>query len=207
MYGHKYTDEEKAFMKEFVPGHSYAEIQKAFIEKFGWEITIGQVNSYIGNHHLNTGRTGCFEKGHVPSNKGKKMSAAVYEKAKGTMFRKGHTPHNYRPVGSERINRDGYIEVKVKDPKTWKLKHRLVWEAAYGEIPKDSIVIFRDGDKQNIDLDNLIMIKKSVNAVLNHTGMASCAGEVKESAIKLAELKIETSKARKRRKQNGKDRV
>lgn len=205
MYGHKYTDEEKAFMEEFVPGHSYAEIQKAFIERFGWGITIGQVNSYIGNHHLNTGRTGCFEKGHVPSNKGKKMSADVYEKAKDTMFKKGHIPHNYRPVGSERVNRDGYIEVKTKDPKTWKLKHRLVWEAVNGKIPRDSIIIFRDGDKQNVSIDNLLMIKKSVNAVLNHTGLAVYEGEAKETAIKLAELKIETSKARKRRRRSGKN--
>lgn len=205
MYGHKYTDEEKAFMEEFVPGHSYAEIQKAFIERFGWEITIGQVNAYIGNHHLNTGRTGCFEKGHVPSNKGKKMSADVYEKAKDTMFKKGHMPHNYRPVGSERVNRDGYIEVKTKDPKTWKLKHRIVWEAVNGKIPRDSIIIFRDGDRQNVSIDNLLMIKKSVNAVLNHTGLAVYEGEAKETAIKLAELKIETSKARKRRKRSGKN--
>lgn len=203
MYGHKYTDDEKLFMEEFVLGHSYAEIQKAFTQKFGWKITIGQIKSYIGNHHLNTGRTGCFEKGHVPSNKGKKMSEEVYEKAKDTMFKKGNVPHNYRPVGSERVNKDGYIEVKTRDPKTWKLKHRLIFEAANGKIPHDSIIIFRDGDKQNVNLDNLLIIKKSVNAVLNHTGLVDCAGEVKETAIKLAELKIETSKARKRRKRNG----
>lgn len=49
------------------------------------------------------------------------------------------------------------------------------------------------------------MIKKSVNAVLNHTGLAFYKGEAKETAIKLAELKIETSKARKRRKRSGKN--
>lgn len=203
MYGHKYTDEEKAFMEEYVPGHSYREIQKAFIERFGWEIKIGQVNSYIGNHHLNTGRTGFFEKGMVPPNKGKKMPADIYEKAKPTMFKKGNVPHNYRPVGSERVNKDGYLEVKVKDPRTWKLKHRLVWEKANGKIPQDSIVIFRDGNKQNVSIENLILIKKSVNAVLNHTGLMAHNGEMKDAAIKLAELKIETSKARKRRKKDG----
>ena len=33
-----------------------------------------------------------------------------------TWFKKGHIPANYRPVGSERVNADGYIEVKVADP-------------------------------------------------------------------------------------------
>lgn len=88
MYGHKYTLEEQQFMYSYVPGHSYAEIQKAFTEKFGWEITKGQIKSYIGNHHLNTGRTGCFEKGRIPENKGKKVSKEAYEKQKPTMFKK-----------------------------------------------------------------------------------------------------------------------
>ena len=72
MYGHQYTAEEHAFMTQYVPGHSYREIQQAFIDKFGWEITSGQIGSYIGNHHLNTGRTGRFPKGHEPVNKGMK---------------------------------------------------------------------------------------------------------------------------------------
>ena len=58
MYGHQYTAEEQKFMEEYVPGHSYREIQKAFTEKFRWEISLVQVKGYIGNHHLNTGRTG-----------------------------------------------------------------------------------------------------------------------------------------------------
>lgn len=88
MYGHVYTEEEHTFMREFVPGHSYREIAAAFTEKFGWEISIGQVNAYIGNHHLNTGRTGRFQKGQVPPNKGKKgVCAAGCEK---TWFPKGN---------------------------------------------------------------------------------------------------------------------
>ena len=200
MPSHKYTDAEKAFMEQYVPGHSYREIQKAFIEKFGWDITINQIRAYIGNHNLNTGRTGYFEKGHVPDNKGMKMPAEVYEKAKNTMFKKGHAPNNYRPVGSERINKDGYIEIKIKDPKTWMLKHRFVWQQAHGEIPKDSVIIFKDGDKQNVALDNLILVKKSINAVLNQTGLYKNTGETKETAIKIAELRKELTKAKKRRR-------
>lgn len=199
MPSHKYTDTEKAFMEQFVPGHSYCEIQKAFIKKFNWNISINQIKGYIGNHKLNTGRTGYFEKGHVPANKGMKMPAEVYEKAKNTMFKKGHAPNNYRPVGSERINKDGYIEIKIKDPKTWMLKHHFVWQQAHGEIPKDSVIIFKDGDKQNVALDNLILVKKSINAVLNQTGLYKNTGETKETAIKIAELRKELTKAKKRR--------
>lgn len=197
MYGHQYTTEEQQFMTEYVPGHSYKDIQKAFTEKFGWEISLGQVNAYIGNHHLNTGRTGRFRKGQEPPNKGKKgVCAAGCEK---TWFKKGNVPANYRPVGSERVNVDGYIEVKVADPNKWKLKHRVVWESVNGKIPKDYIIIFRDNDKTNTNIENLLLIKRGTHAVLNHTGLCEYSGEFKETAICIAELKAVTSRAKGRK--------
>lgn len=194
MYGHQYTEEEKKFMEKYVPGHSYREIQKAFTEKFGWEISMNQVNSYIGNHHLNTGRTGQFQKGQEPYNKGKKGVCA--DGCEKTWFKKGHVPVNYRPVGSERINVDGYIEVKVSDPNKWKLKHRVVWESVNGKIPKGHIIIFRDNDKTNTDINNLLLIKRGTHAILNHTGLCEYSGEFKETAVYIAELKNVTSKAK-----------
>lgn len=197
MYGHQYTTEEQRFMAEYVPGHSYREIQKAFTEKFGWEISLSQVNSYIGNHRLSTGRTGRFQKGQEPPNKGKKgVCAAGCEK---TWFKKGHIPANYRPVGSERVNADGYIEVKVADPNKWKLKHRVVWESVNGKIPKGYIIIFRDNDKTNVNIENLLLIMRGTHAVLNHTGLCEYSGEFKETAICIAELKAATSRAKNRK--------
>ena len=187
MYRHQYTEEERKFMTEFVPGHSYREIQKAFTEKFGWEISVGQVNSYIGNHHLNTGRTGRFQKGNESPNKGK------------TWFKKGNIPKTYRPVGSERINREGYIEVKVADPNKWKLKHRCVWESVHGKVPKGYIVIFRDNDKTNININNLLLIKRCTHAVMNHIGLCEYSGEFKETAIHIAKLKCAHSEAKRKR--------
>ena len=100
-------------------------------------------------------------------------------------------PKNYRPVGSERVNVDGYVEVKVADPNKWRLKHRVVWEAVNGKIPKGFIVIFRDNDRTNTDIDNLMLIRRGTHAVLNHTGLCECSGEFKETAVRIAELKKE----------------
>lgn len=166
---HRYTKEEQEFMRRYVPGHSHREIQQAFCEQFGWNISINQVKTYIKNHKLNTGRTGRFEKGHVPANKGEKGVCA--EGCKKTWFKKGNIPVNHRSVGSERINKDGYIEIKVEEPNKWRLKHRVVWEMAHGEIPKDNVIIFKDNDKTNTDIDNLILTEKGVNATLNKTGL------------------------------------
>lgn len=198
---HIYTEDEKAFLKEYTPGHSYAEIRKAFAERFDWEITCSQVKASIARYHLSTGRTGYFEKGYIPVNKGKKMSEAIYRKCEKTMFKKGHIPANTRPVGSERHDKDGYIMVKVKEPDIWRPKHRVVWEKAYGDIPDGFVVTFRDGDKNNTALDNLILMSMSVNLIMNRTGLNGYTDELKETAVKLAELKgVTNAKRRERRK-------
>lgn len=77
---------------------------------------------------ITTGTGGFFQKGHVPQNKGKKMSPEQYKKCSGTMFKKGNVPKNYKPVGSKRILKEGYVEIKIADPNQWELEHRLVWE-------------------------------------------------------------------------------
>lgn len=96
-----------------------------------------------------------YAKGHEPANKGKKMPAETYAKVAPTMFGKGHKPHNFRPVGSERLTKDGYLERKVANPKTWRAVHVLVWEAAHGPVPAKHKVIFKDNNKLNNELTNL----------------------------------------------------
>lgn len=194
MYGHKYTTEEREFFISFIPGHTYKKIQQEFIKTFGWEITISQIKAYMGNHKINNGLTGRYKKGRIPENKGKKMSAEQYEKCKHTMFKKGNIPQNYRPVGSERINSDGYIEVKVSDPSKWMLKHRLIWQQEHGKIPRDCIVIFRDNNKLNVSLDNLKMITKRENLEINGSGLSHTTNEAKDVAVGLAKLSIETAR-------------
>lgn len=102
-----------------------------------------------------------FAKGHSPANKGKKMAPETYAKVSRTMFAKGHTPKNHRDVGSERINKDGYIEVKVAEPNKWKAKHRVIWEEANGPVEKGYNVQFKDGNPQNVTLENLYLISRS----------------------------------------------
>ena len=185
---HIYTDEEKEFFREFVPGHSYAEIREAFIEKFGWEIRHGQIKGHIKRYKLNTGRNGQFPKGHVPANKGQKMSKEMYERAKPTMFKKGQMPINHRSVGSERITVDGYIEIKVKEPRTWKLKHRVIWEQHYGPLPKNHAIIFLDGNKLNTDISNLKLISRRELLVMNRKNLFSEDAELTDAGSNLAKL-------------------
>ncbi|KAA6312949.1 hypothetical protein EZS27_036201 [termite gut metagenome] len=110
---------------------------------------------------------GFFPKGHVPANKGKKqaehMSEESIEKTRSTRFGKGHIPHNHKPVGYGRTNRDGYIEIKIAEPNVFECKHKLLWRQHNGKIPIGQNIKFKDGNKLNIRIENLYMVSKAEN--------------------------------------------
>lgn len=186
---HKYTDDEAAFFKEYCYGHSYKEIQAEFIKRFGWNIEVRQIKNYIANHGLSTGRTGRFEKGHVPANKGVPMTPEHYAKCAPTMFRKGERGggNSPMPLGSEVI-RDGYVRVKVAQPNTWRFKSHIVWEEHKGPIPPGHIITYKDGDPLNCDIDNLILISRRVSQIMSLKGLQKYTGESKVTAVNIAKL-------------------
>ena len=176
------------------------ELADLFNQKFNTNITSRMIKSYKANNKLNSGLTGKFRKGQTPHNKGKKMPKEVYEKVKHTMFAKGNVPPNHRPVGSERISKDGYIEVKVAEPNKWRLKQRVVYEEAKGKIPEGCTIIFLDGNKRNFDIDNLRCITRSELLYLNCNGLNN-SNEITETGILMARL----DRAKNKKKQELKD--
>lgn len=119
-----------------------------------------RISGRMSCNHPNTVATR-FRKGHVPASKGKKMSARQYALCAPTMFKPGQRPPKWRPVGSERVNVDGYIEVKVSDkPPKWGLKHRIVWQQVYGPIPPGCNVQFRNHITTDCRPENLYLITR-----------------------------------------------
>lgn len=106
-----------------------------------------------------------FKKGNAPANKGKKISeycsAESLEKIMKTTFKKNQVPANHKDIGYERITRDGYIERKVAEPNKFRLLHRIIWEKHNGPIPKGHNIQFKDGNRLNVNIENLYMISKS----------------------------------------------
>ena len=200
MYGMKYTDEMKQFILDNYKGRYNQELADLFNQKFNTNITSRTIKSYKANNKLNSGLTGKFRKGQTPHNKGKKMPKEVYEKVKHTMFAKGNVPPNHRPVGSERISKDGYIEVKVAEPNKWRLKQRVVYEETKGKIPEGCPIIFLDGNKRNFDIDNLRCITRSELLDLNCNGLNN-SNEITETGILMARL----DRAKNKKKQELKD--
>lgn len=116
------------------------------------------------------GRTTQFKKGVVPANKGMKRPGWATGRMGETQFKKGSKPHTWVPVGSYRINGDGYLDRKVNDSPgpnhvRWHPVHRLLWEEAHGEVPAGHVAVFKPGRRttvlEQITLDAVELITRS----------------------------------------------
>lgn len=87
-----------------------------------------------------------FQPGHSSWNKGSK---GVVTGGVQTQFKPGQRPHTWVPVGTYRINGDGYLDQKITDEgpayKHWEAVHRLIWKRAHGAIPANHVVTFKSG--------------------------------------------------------------
>ena len=111
-----------------------------------------------------------FRKGITPHNKGKKGWDAGGRSVE-TRYRKGNISGKaamlLQPLGTERVTRDGIRQRKVRmdgpPQRRWKSVHSILWEDHNGPIPKGHIVVFRNGDRTDIRIDNLELITRAEN--------------------------------------------
>lgn len=194
-----WTDEHINFIRETLPGRSFTEAYQLFIEKFDAPATFQMYRAACKNRKIVNGRITRFEKGQISHNKGVKVTRSQYEQMKPTMFKAGHKPHNYLPVGSERVNSEGYVKVKIADPDKWEFKHKLVYRERYGEIPKGCAVIFKDQNKLNCEIDNLLLVSKHELSMMNQMHLITHSPELTEAGLIVAKMHDAISKRRKRK--------
>ena len=95
-----------------------------------------------------------------------------------TVFRKGHIKEQY-PIGTIRETRTArYIKVKdstysyttgYKEP-WWLPIQKKVWQDHFGEVPDGKMVIFLDGNRKNLSIDNLYCIDRKIAVVMESQG-------------------------------------
>ena len=194
--GYIWTEEEDRLLRELAPGRNIYEMSDE-LRKHGINRTPAQVRNrkkYLG----------------ITSGQVQRPS----EKSRATQFKAGNLPHNTKPIGYERLSKSGYIEVKVKmrpsDPKcndNFVPKHKLVWEAANGPVPEGCIVVFKDGNKQNITLENLSCITRRQNAIMNREHIRCDNPDAFEVCLAMADIKSAVSKRKKEvKRSNGRKR-
>ena len=193
----KYTDDIIDFLREIAPGKTYKEIVEIFNKKYDLDMTVDKLSSLLSRKKINTGTLGQFKKGFIPWNKGKKG----YMGTNRTSFKKGNIPFNWKPVGSERVDKHGYTLVKIAEPKKWALKHRVVWEQHNKKkIPKGSVIIFADGNKNSLSIDNLLCVTREELKVLNRCRLISSVPELTKTGLNIAKIKIKLAEIRNKKK-------
>ncbi|WP_258005496.1 HNH endonuclease signature motif containing protein [Vibrio diazotrophicus] len=184
-----YTDEQAEFIKAGYKKWDIAELTERFNEKFEASKTFSQIRCFTRNHNVKSGRTGQFPKGNVPFNAGTK---GIMKPNSGS-FKKGNIPVNHKPVGSERVNVEGYIEIKILEPNVWDLKQRVVYEKEHGPIPDGHNVRFRDNNRLNCSPDNLFLVNGLENVFLNRRyKLTDQPMELKDTFILLARIDAKT---------------
>jgi hypothetical protein len=190
----KYLPYHIRFLKGIARGRSYAEITGMFNKEFGFAISVKAMGTLLKKHNLKNGRDYRFRPGNVPFNKGRKGYCPPGSE-KG-WFRPGNVPFDTMPLGSERINADGYVEIKYSEASgssknRWKGKHVLIWEKANGPAPKGHAVIFADGDRRNFKPGNLVLVSRKELAILNCKGMLASKNEdITKVSVNIARLKV-----------------
>jgi hypothetical protein len=130
--------------------------------------SMGLLKSPEYTHNLNERRA--FKPGQVPWNAGK---PGYHMKTIGPQhFKKGNVSGaakaGEQPVGTEKVNYNGYRVVKVsstgKKREKWKYAHHLVWEQNFGPIPEGQIVVFKNRDKTDLRPENLECIDRKQHA-------------------------------------------
>ena len=188
-------------------GVSSQEMADRVNKMFGTNFTKQRMKSFRQQIGVRSGPglTGWYRKGHAPGNKGKKideyMSPEVCAKVRQSAFKKGHIPANKVPVGSEAVTTDGYRIIKVQDTgeqwDRWKYVHRLTWEQANGPVPEGSTICFKDRNKLNCSLDNLVLIKRSELATMIKKGYLSEDPDATMAGLAVVKLMAAAKKKRK----------
>jgi len=148
-----------------------------------------------------------FQKGHVPANKGHKMSPEQYDKVKHTFFKKGHVSKNKVPVGTVRTRHNYkrntyYLWIKIAEPGEWEMLHRHNWKKKNVPIPKGLNLVFKDGDQNNCEPENLELITRK--EIMQRNTIHNYPEELKETIQALGRYKRKI-KTHERRSQDKRD--
>lgn len=185
----KYNDEHLAWIKEGYKNLNIRRLTAAFNKRFKLKVTESSIRACTRNHAFKSGRMGHFQKGQESWNKGMK---GLMTGGDAGFFKPGHMPINHRPLGSERVTVDGYIEIKVLEPSTWDLKSRVVWRDHNGEIGSNDCIVFSNNNPLDCSIENLRLVTRREHVVMNKNGYSGFTDELKDTAHNLVKLQIKT---------------
>lgn len=214
-----YSAEELAWLEENST-FAIADYHRLFVGFFGRDdVTAVNLHSLRKRKGWKTGRTGRFVKGQVSHNAGKRCpegKGGRHPNARKTQFkpgvRQGVAVKLYKPIGTERVTEDGYVERKIHDgmplQSRWRAVHLIRWEEQNGPLPKGYALKCLDGNKGNTDPSNWEAIPRSLLPRLNGgnryrklLAFDEAAPEVRPALLTIAKLEHAARQARKEARQ------
>ena len=189
-----WTQEQAEFMCGGYRRLTVPELTIALNAHFSINKKASQVESFLNNRRILSGRTGCFEKGLTPWNKGTKGIC----KPNSGNFKKGHIPPNRKPVGTERVDtQDGHLLIKTSQqnpytgfPARYRSKHVVMWEEVNGPVPPGMCVFFKDGDNGHCVIENFMLITRAELLALNQHNYKETPNELKPSVLAMIKLEV-----------------
>ena len=185
---YKWTETELEYLREIAKGKYISEIVELMSKKFNYTFRKTQIKSAMTKHKIKNGMKNKVPKGLKPWNKGLQIGNSHI--------------HNLKSIGDEYINSDGFVMIKLDNPARWVHKHRYIYEQAFGEIPKDKVIIFLDGDKTNLSLDNLHCITRKQLMKMNQNNLFYSDPELTKVGIEVAKLMLKVNEAKRRENKN-----
>jgi hypothetical protein len=118
------------------------------------------------------------------------MPAESYDKIKTTQFKKGGSPPNTKHDGAISLRKDksgvSYYFIRIAKAK-WMALHVKIYQDAYGPIPKNHIIVFKDRNPLNVTLENLECITREEN--MHRNSFHRLSPEIKQTIKVLTKLK------------------
>ena len=193
-------------------GVSSKEMAEQVNEKFGTNFTEHRMRVFRAKWGIKSGVTGWYQKGHAPGTKGKTLEEICghdpekLARVRQTQFKPGRRPENEKPIGTIVINKDGYKirkkQMEGEQWERWEFLHRAVWEEHNGPVPEGMIVSFKDSDRLNCDIDNLMLISRGEASALTRLNYRFDDPDLTTAALGVVRLSQTAKKLRKGKKQS-----
>ena len=198
-------------MFEYIRDNSWGVSSKEMAERvnelFGTDFTPSRMKVFRAKWHVRSGITGWYQKGHTPGTKGKTLEEICghdpekLARVRQTQFKPGRRPENEKPIGTIVINKDGYKirkkQMEGEQWERWEFLHRAVWEEHNGPVPEGMIVSFKDSDRLNCDIDNLMLISRGEASALTRLNYRFDDPDLTMAALGVVRLRQPAKKIRK----------
>lgn len=170
MGGKRFTDEQNDFLMSICSNYDDA-MAEMFNEKFGCNISARSVKDW------------CY-RNNVP----KRSSRTKFKKGCDT-WNKDVSAWDKKEVGYERITKQGYVKIKNSELKPMSLKHHHIWESVNGKIPKGHVLLFKNMDKTDCRIENLVLVSRAEQARFNQFYSSVSNKETNFTYILMAKLR------------------